>query len=214
MSAPSGLPTFRGVGGLYEGRDVMQLATPEGFAEDPELVWRWYGERIEMLLGVQPNVGHHALAEWARRADQVVVVTSNVDDLHEKAGQPELYKLHGRILEARCTACGATRTLDQKPEGLPRCTCDALMRPNVVWFGERPWIDAIEAAVRGLGWADVVLEVGVSGAVTYGFTEMALDQQIPVIRINPEESPLEEWCEEVIRESADVALPELLGRLD
>src|SRR5690606_12585764 len=111
MSAPSGLPTFRGVGGLYEGRDVMQLATPEGFAEDPELVWRWYSERIEMLLGVQPNEGHLALAEWARRADQMVVVTSNVDDLHEKAGQPELYKLHGRILEARCTACGATRTL-------------------------------------------------------------------------------------------------------
>ncbi|MEZ0324870.1 MAG: NAD-dependent deacetylase, partial [Fimbriimonas sp.] len=150
--------------------------------------------------------------EFARR---VTVVTSNVDPLHERAGSTRVFKLHGDILQACCTRCKSLQALD--PEALPqrvheetlfRCACGGLMRPNVVWFGEFPNNEASEAALRGVYEADVVLEVGTSGVVSYGFTEMAVEEGKMVIRINPD--PAMQPGIYVIADPAEQALPALV----
>src|SRR4051812_872044 len=143
VSAESGVPTFRGAGGLWEGHRVEDVATPEAFARDSRLVWEFYAARQEGLQRVEPNPAHRALAEMEARYPDFLLVTQNVDNLHERAGSRKLIKLHGNLMEARCTGCEAHWALARPipPEevrsgNLPRCECGALLRPNVVWFGE------------------------------------------------------------------------------
>jgi NAD-dependent deacetylase len=165
---------------------VEDLATPEGFAADPEAVWEWYGMRIGQILEAKPNAAHHAIAVWADRAQDLTLITSNVDDLHERAGSHPVHKLHGRILEGRCTVTSKVFPLLRKPDGIPSSPEGNPLRPNVVWFGEQPWQEAVRAAQAAIPAAYLVVEVGVSGVVTYGFTEWALRLGKPVLRINPE----------------------------
>lgn len=212
ISVASGIPTFRGAGGLYEGRNAFDLASPEGFARDPALVWNWYLSRIRQHQSASPNAAHLALAGMGRENPDLVVVTSNVDGLHELAGQPRLFKLHGDIMRTRCLACGLAGPLDLAscpatcgPGCLPICPCGGLLRPDVVWFGESPHAEAIEAVREHLPRADVVIEAGVSGYVSYGFAEAAARSGIPVAIVNPEpEFPpkrawlFEEPCETVL----------------
>lgn len=193
ISVASGLPTFRGAGGLYEGRNPYELATLQAFQETPVTVWNWYLMRIHAAREAQPNDAHHALAELENIAENVTIVTTNVDPLHQMAGSHNIYHLHGDILETKCLACGKIAPLDLKtlPESLTedtlfRCDCTSLLRPNIVWFGEQPWPEGFEAVNRELPNATIVLEVGQSGTVTYGLTEHAVQFGIPVIRINPE----------------------------
>jgi len=143
VSAESGVPTFRGAGGLWEGHRIEDVATPEAFERDPVTVWRFYAERLEKLETVHPNPAHLALAEMEGRCREFLLVTQNVDDLHERAGSRKLIKLHGSIKEVRCTACGRIGPLPAgfsfeavKGGEMPRCGCGGLLRPNVVWFGE------------------------------------------------------------------------------
>jgi NAD-dependent deacetylase len=209
MSAPSGLPTFRGKGGLYEGTQVEELATPEGFNRDPDKVWRWYAERIDQVLKAKPNDGHHALAAWATFAEKLTLITSNVDDLHQRAGSDPVYRLHGDILSASCVSCGNRTRWSETPTDTPTCSCGALMRPDVVWFGEMPSAAAFEAVQENLPTAQLVVEVGVSGAVSYGFSEAALEAGLPLVRINKESSPIDEHCMP-LHGSADEVLPMLV----
>lgn len=156
ISADSGVRTFRDAGGLWEGHRPEDVATPEAWARNPRLVWRFYQERRAQLATVEPNRAHLALAEAARtlaaRGDRLTLVTQNVDDLHERAGSDALH-MHGELAVLRCEACGANeRGLDRTdPEAfLPCAACgDARLRPDVVWFGEVPYhLDTIETALR------------------------------------------------------------------
>src|ERR1700680_3478219 len=167
VSAESGVPTFRGPGGLWKQYRPEDLATPGAFARDPKLVWEWYDWRRARITETQPNPGHYALAEMEKRVPRFTLITQNVDGLHEQAGSRNVLRLHGSIWIVRCTSCEAVRE-DRRtplPEMPPVCECGAMLRPGVVWFGEPlppgVWREA-EAAARS---ADLFLVIGASAGV-------------------------------------------------
>ena len=153
--------------------------------------------RVRTAWDAKPNPAHFAIAELESRAAELTLVTSNVDPLHERAGSTVVHKLHGDILQTRCTGCGRVARLrterypeELDEETLPSCeTCGGMLRPNVVWFGESPWPEAIAAIRVALPRANVLLEVGTSGTVGYGLDAMAHGMGIPVVRINPDPRP-------------------------
>ena len=218
VSAASGIRTFRGDEGLYRGLDPYTLASPEGFFTDPATVWNWYLMRIRTAWDARPNAAHHALVDLEKKAAEFTLVTSNVDPLHGRAGSSCVHHLHGDIMQTLCTGCGRAAPLDPfawpeevDDDTLPTCPCGGVLRPNVVWFGETPWPGAIDAIRRKLPEAQVFLEVGTSGAVSYGLDEMAVRAGIPVIRVNPDSRPGRGVTEIVA--AAEVALPEWVGLL-
>jgi NAD-dependent deacetylase len=166
ISAESGVATFRDAGGLWEGHSIDDVATPEGFERDPDLVQRFYDERRRAVASVVPNAAHFALARLERAfGDELLVVTQNVDDLHERAGTRNLVHMHGELRRALCAACGARPAWDADLEPGPPCPAcgERMLRPDVVWFGEMPYgLDRIEDAVVA---CDVFASIGTSGAV-------------------------------------------------
>jgi NAD-dependent deacetylase len=166
ISAESGLPTFRDADGLWEGHDPMQVATPEAYAHDPALVQRFYDERRAALHRVGPNAAHHALARLEEAlGHDLLVVTQNVDDLHERAGSRRVHHIHGRLRSAWCTSCDTRHPWDEPLVDGPPCPgCgESALRPDVVWFGEVPYgMDLVEQA---LGDCDLFVSVGTSGLV-------------------------------------------------
>ncbi|WP_310528268.1 NAD-dependent deacylase [Nocardioides sp.] len=166
ISAESGLATFRDAGGLWEGHDPMVVATPEAFADDPDLVQRFYDERRAALGQVQPNAAHRALARLEDElGTNLYLVTQNIDDLHERAGSSRVHHMHGRLRAAWCTSCGERHEWTSPLIGEPPCpSCtSATLRPDVVWFGEVPYdMHAIHEAL----WAcDLFVSIGTSGLV-------------------------------------------------
>jgi NAD-dependent deacetylase len=192
VSAESGLGTFRDKGGIWARFDPMQLATPEAFARDPDRVHAFYNLRRRNLMAAAPNAAHVALAQLARAsAHELFLCTQNIDDLHERAGSPQVHHMHGELLKARCLRCGAvhpwTRDLGTA-EGCPGCGRAGGMRPDVVWFGEMPYgMEAIEAA---LARAERLVAIGTSGAVypAAGFVAEARARGIPTLELNLEPS--------------------------
>ncbi len=166
ISAESGIRTFRDAGGLWEQHRVEDVATPRGFQRDPSLVWRFYSERRLQAAQVAPNPAHHALARLgAFLGEDLFVCTQNVDPLHERAGSRGVLHMHGELLRTCCSGCDRPSFPDDRAylEGPPRCQCGALLRPDVVWFGEIPkGMDEIGAAVAS---CDLFVTVGSSGAV-------------------------------------------------
>lgn len=194
VSAESGIPTFRGLGGLWKGRDPMSLATPEAFAANPELVWEFYNWRRDMVSRANPNPAHFALARLAATNTAVTLITQNVDRLHQRAGSRDVLELHGNLFDVRCVGCGETfdRTGIALPP-LPSCdVCGALLRPAVVWFGEGLPTDVWTAAERAVRSADLLLVVGTS-AVVYpaaGLVGLARHTGAAVIEVNLEPTPV------------------------
>jgi len=167
ISAESGLPTFRAADGLWEGHRIEDVATPEAFARDPALVQQFYNLRRAALKTVQPNAAHLALArlqqEWPGR---VTLITQNVDDLHERAGSPQVLHMHGELLSARCLACEKALlwAADLGPDSVcRRCRETGKLRPNIVWFGELPYY--MEEIYTALARADLFVAIGTSGKV-------------------------------------------------
>ena len=192
LSADSGVPTFRGVHGLWRNYRAEDLATPEAFERNPQLVWEWYNWRRELLATKQPNDAHYALAELERRHEQFWLITQNVDGLHRAAGSHKLSEIHGNIWKVRCTECGHVEDNRDVPIAiLPTCTqCTGLLRPHIVWFGESLNSDDLlrcDAALRG---CDVLLIIGTSGVVypAAGFAAFAKDAGAFVGEINIEET--------------------------
>lgn len=220
ISVASGIRPFRGDEGLYKGLNPYDLASPEAFFANPATVWNWYLMRVRDAWDCKPNPAHYALVELEKAAAELTLVTSNVDPLHEQAGSQEVHRLHGDILQTLCTGCGKVARLNPKKypeevddETLPTCEeCGGMLRPNVVWFGERPWPEAIAAIRVALPRAHVLLEVGTSGVVTYGLDDMAVGMGIPVIRINPDSRPQKGVTELV--GPAEVILPKLVDSLN
>jgi NAD-dependent deacetylase len=166
VSAESGIPTFRGAGGLWREHRAEELATPEAFAQDPELVWEWYQWRRTICNGAEPNAAHRVIAALEQRVPSFLLATQNVDGLHRRAGSSRIIALHGNIDDARCTACHTVFALEPQPPLLPPCpACGSLSRPHILWFGETYWPGTLEAAWTFAAQADAVLVVGTSGAV-------------------------------------------------
>ncbi len=223
MSAPSGVPTFRGPDGMWRNFRPEELATPEAFARDPLLVWQWYGWRRELIAQCQPNAGHVALAQWMRRHGNVKLVTQNVDGLHERAaeeaGSADPIRLHGSIFRVRCTACdaesGHRAPVDASNEHtLPRCdVCDGMLRPAVVWFGEQLPADALSQASDAAEEANVCLVIGTSGTVypAAGLAHEAADTGARLIVIDPGDTAFDAAADIRIKGSAAEVLPVILA---
>ncbi len=215
ISAESGLPTFRGAGGLWRTHRVEELASPHGFARNPQLVWSWYNERRAAHRAATPSAAHYALAQLETAHADFTLATQNVDSLHRRAGSRNVLELHGQLREARCTDCPARRVLD---EPLPlddiAHDCGGMWRPDIVWFGEplppAIWQRAANAAAR----ADLLLVIGTSGLVqpAAALASRRLAPQAYVVEINPETTVLSEQADESIRAAASDVLPHLLAR--
>ena len=167
ISAESGVPTFRGRGGLWEKFDPLKLATPEAFREDPRRVWEWYKWRMEIIAKAKPNPAHVVLAKLEEKGIVKAIITQNVDSLHQRAGSKNVIELHGNIWRARCTKCNYKTRLQEPPRKIPpKCPeCNNPLRPDVVWFGEPLPRKAWEEALNEASKADLIIVVGTSGVV-------------------------------------------------
>jgi NAD-dependent deacetylase len=168
VSAESGVPTFRGTDGLWEGHRVEDVASPEGWERNPLLVWQFYNARRANLKSVAPNPGHHALVRLEERfGDGFTLVTQNVDGLHLEAGSRRVLELHGSVRYTRCLGCGAMANRGLEPLGdAPKCPdCRGRLRPHIVWFGEGLPPDVLAAAQDAAQACEVFLVVGISAVV-------------------------------------------------
>ncbi|EDY34361.1 transcriptional regulator, Sir2 family [Aciduliprofundum boonei T469] len=211
ISAESGIPTFRGTGGLWEGYPVEKVATVEGFDRNPELVWRFYNERRINIARAEPNEAHKVLARLENLYD-FWVITQNIDGLHSRAGSKNVVELHGNIWRVKCTECGIRYYNYEVPlrEIPPRCKrCGGLLRPDVVWFGE-PVYD-VDKAYELAESCDVMLVIGTSAQVYPAayLPRLAWSKGAKIIEINPQETPISRYANFVIREKATKALDEL-----
>jgi NAD-dependent deacetylase len=206
VSAESGIPTFRGAGGLWRDFRAEDLATPEAFRRDPALVWEWYEWRRELIRKVRPNAAHEALA----RIEDAAIVTQNVDGLHARAGSRDVVELHGNIFRIRCTRERIVREHFEAFTDLPPlCSCGGMLRPDVVWFGEMLPDDAVARAVGAIQSADLLLVIGTSGVVYPAAGFVSLHRGLS-IEINPEVSGVSSACSFVIAERASVATPAIV----
>ena len=219
VSAASGVPTFRGAGGLWRSFRAEDLATPEAFARDPALVWEWYEWRRAMIASCTPNAAHDVLARWTRESSLCTVVTQNVDDLHLRAGTERLVRLHGSIWELACwNRCGVPPWRDERvplPARAATCpTCGGLARPGVVWFGEMLSQADLDAASMACA-CDVFIAVGTS-AIVYpaaGLLQQAKARGAFTAEINVETTSASSAVDLAIQGGAEDILPALSAHL-
>ncbi len=214
ISAESGVPTFRGAGGLWRQHRPEDLATPEAFVRGPRLVWEWYDWRRARVAKAEPNPGHLALAQLERRVPGFTLITQNVDGLHQRAGSRRVLKLHGDIWTLHCLGCGLEETNHDVPlrEIPPRCTCGGLFRPGVVWFGEALPADVLRHAMEAAAHAQLFLVVGTSAVVQPAASLPLLAQQnrAKLVEVNLEETPLSAQADASFWGKAGELLPRLL----
>lgn len=220
ISAESGVPTFRGADGLWKGRRPEELATAQAFARNPEEVWDFYDWRRTLLAGCEPNPGHRAIAELEDLVPEFLLVTQNVDGLHQAAGSRRVVELHGNIWRVRCFgSCGGEGVIDKRaplPRPLPpRHLCGAALRPGVVWFGEQLPFEALSQADLAARASQVFLVIGTSGVVepAASLARIAAMGEARVVEINPEPTPLSEVATDIFRESAATALPRIIEEM-
>jgi NAD-dependent deacetylase len=212
ISAESGVPTFRGEGGVWRDFRPEELATPQAFRRDPALVWEWYDWRRGLIAECEPNAAHETLAAMEAALSDVTIVTQNVDGLHQAAGSEDVLELHGNIWRVRCTGCGRL-TEDHRvplPDLPPRCSaCGALLRPDVVWFGESLPAGVLDAAWEAAARCGMMLVIGTSAVVqpAASLPMVALRQGARLVEVNPAETPLSAHAHEVLRAPAAEALP-------
>jgi NAD-dependent deacetylase len=222
ISAESGVPTFRGAEGLWRTYRAEDLATPDAFRRDPRLVWEWYLWRRSRIAAARPNPGHLALARFETRLRQFTLLTQNVDGLHRQAGSRDPIELHGNIWRGRCTASGCVisrppvadelmAATSGAPSDLPRCACGAVLRPDVVWFGEGLDPEKVDRAVAAVRRSKVMLVIGTS-AIVYpvaAFPALARHGGATIVEINVADTPLTGDADVVLRGASGELLPAL-----
>jgi NAD-dependent deacetylase len=220
VSKESGLPTFRDAQeGLWARYDPEELASPEGFRRNPELVWNWYQYRRALYSEVEPNPGHLAIAELETLVPRVVVVTQNVDDLHRRAGSSDIIELHGNIYRYKCLDEGRRLDLEESEQTHqvpPKCPhCGSLVRPDVVWFGEYLPADAMDRAIQESRQCDVMLVVGTSAIVQPAalLPYEATNHGASIIEINPSPSGATRIADVFLQGPSGKLLPRLLDEL-
>lgn len=218
VSAESGVPTFRDAAtGLWASYDPLELATPEAFDRDPELVWRWYRWRRSLVAAAAPNPGHYALADLAAQVPQFTLITQNVDGLHRRAGSPEVIEFHGNLFDDRCERENKSLPgLGDSQVPVPLCPdCGARARPGVVWFGEAIPEAALAAASEAVSGCDLFLSAGTSAQVwpAAGLAAEARRCGAQLVEINPERTSLTPLCDYYLAGESGHWLPELVNSL-
>ena len=227
MSAESGIPTFRGNrNGLWSRFDPEELATPQAFRRDPALVWGWYRWRTGLVEQADPNAGHRALAQLEGLKPGLVIVTQNVDDLHERGGSTEVIHLHGSLFAPRCLDCAHPFLHEPVAADLRRAPllrleppvcdrCGGRIRPGVVWFGEALAPDRLDRAAEAMQRCDLLLVIGTSGMVhpAAGLPLLAKRSQTPIIEINPAPTALTELADVSWRTTAAAGLAQILAQM-
>lgn len=213
ISQESGIPTFRGSDGLWRKYDPMQLATIDAFYDDPKLVWEWYEERRSNILEAKPNPGHLAIARL-EELKEVIVLTQNIDGLHQRAGSSKVLELHGSIIRIKCTKCDFKDEIQSKFENLPpKCNnCGNILRPDVVWFGEALPQDVWQKAIDYSSSCDVMIITGTSLIVSPANTLplYAKQNDAMLIEVNPEKTIMSDDMDFSLRTTSAKGLPELL----
>ena len=214
ISSESGVPTFRGADGLWRNYDVMQLATPEAFAKDPELVWEFYNWRRGLISTLTFNPAHAALVDLEAKVPQFTLITQNVDGFHLKAGSRNLLEIHGNLWKVRCTECHKI-LLDESPDmgPLPECgDCGGLLRPHVVWFGEPLDDSLLQRAIEASRNCQVMLVIGTS-ALVQPAASLAVEAKrggAVVAEINIEQTPHSGFMDLVLLGKAGDIVPKLV----
>ncbi|MBI5368797.1 MAG: NAD-dependent protein deacylase [Planctomycetes bacterium] len=217
VSAESGIPTFRGPDGYWRKLNPRKLATAEAFRADPNLVWEWYEERRRLIRAAHPNAAHRAIATLADRAAGFLLLTQNVDDLHERAGTPSesIVKIHGDIFVNRCDSCGYQDRKDVSPAPVPTCPkCAGVLRPGVVWFDEELHpadVGRVEAFLAQ-GACDFVLVVGTTASFPYirDWSLRGAGSTGLVIEVNPCDTELTPRVHRIVRAPAATVIPALI----
>lgn len=219
VSAESGVPTFRDAQtGLWARYSPTELATPEAFLRQPQLVWQWYKWRYELVAAVAPNPAHYALVEMERLLKNFLLVTQNIDHLHHMAGSTAVLELHGSIRRTKCVGHGHLHEgwPDDTAAQPPLCAiCGTPMRPDVVWFGEALPAEALQTAEEAAEQADVFFSVGTSSQVypAAALTVTAIKSGATVVEINPQPTPLTPHVTFSLAAPAGTVLPQLVARL-
>src|SRR5215469_1783012 len=190
-SAESGIPTFRGVNGLWRNYPIEEVASPQAWRRDPRLVWEFYSMRRRAAASAKPNPSHSALARLEQRiGDRLFLCTQNVDNLHEQAGSKHVVHMHGELFKSCCDTCGRPpfedRNIYEPPAALPRCGCGGGIRPYICWFGEMPF--HLERIFRALDECTVFMAIGTSGVVEPAASFVAqVQRRARTIYVGPEE---------------------------
>ena len=219
VSAESGVPTFRGTDGLWSKFKPEELASMSAFLRNPELVWKWYAHRKEVIARVKPNPGHDALVRLEQLVPHFALVTQNIDNLHRRAGSRTVYELHGNIERNYCLECGAVfdnEAVLAKP-GVPLCDhCGGKIRPDVVWFGEALPEEQWNYAVRAASSSEVFLSIGTSALVypAASLPQIARRNGAMLVEINPEPTPLTTQADEFLQGQSGKILPALVGAVE
>jgi len=216
ISKGSGIPTFRGKDGLWKNYNAMELATPQAFRRDPQLVWEWYAWRIGIILTKNPNPAHYALVKLQEKGLLEWVITQNVDSLHFRAGSKNLLEVHGNIFRTKCENCEKKTMLIEAPKKPPMCECGEMLRPDVVWFGEsldRDVLLKVNEIVRTE--CDVLLVIGTSGVV-YPIADLpylAKMNNVVVIEFNVDETPISQVADFVILGKSEETIPKFVEEI-
>jgi len=212
ISAESGISTFRDPNGHWSKYDPMKLASQAGFREDPDLVLGWYADRRKSINEAQPNAAHKSISDFQKLFPDSVVVTQNVDGLHERAGNHPIYELHGNIHRHKCNNCGKHIELDDmEMRELNVCECGGMIRPDVVWFGESLPLQTLNEAFDAVQNCDLMFSIGTSAQI-YPAAKLPFEAQSKgayVIEINPEPTPFSPQADLCIHAAAGSVLPKL-----
>jgi NAD-dependent deacetylase len=213
VSAESGVPTFRDAqDGLWAEYDPHELATPEAFLADPALIWRWYRWRRNLVAAANPNPGHVAIASLANQVPRLTLVTQNVDNLHQRAGNVDVIEFHGNLFADRCFAEGTLKTGDNSA-AIPTCPdCGSNLRPGVVWFGETIGAAVLQDSCTAASDCDVFLSIGTSSIVypAAGLAQLAKENGATIAEINPNPTAHADTFDFMIAGKSGLVLPKLL----
>ena len=215
ISQESGIPTFRGNDGYWRKYDPMKLATIDAFYDNPKLVWEWYDDRRKNILAAKPNDGHFAIADMEKFRD-VIVLTQNIDGLHQRSGCTNVLELHGSIIRIKCTVCDFSDSITENFESFPpKCKCGSILRPDVVWFGEQLSQDIWQNAINEASLCDVMVIAGTSLAVSPAnmLPLYAKQNGATLIEINPEKTVMSNEMDLSIQATSANALPKILSIL-